>query len=148
MLHHFTFILFKLKLVQPSEDTFRFWVSTKAVTKIEYALIHGNYKTRQLAAEALKYSGRPSSIPILLNATNDKIHKVSIAALNTLETLECDDELVLNIIKKRFNWLKEIGNKDLKRQVKKDKKHNIYRWKRASKESFDRVKEQLKKPIR
>lgn len=124
------------------------WRDVNAVDKIEYALKHGNYKTRQLAAEALEQIGRPSSIPILLNAMNDKIQKVSIAALNALEALGCNDDLVISITRKRFNWVKELRDKEENRKVKKDKKHNIYRWKRASKESFDRVKEQLKKPMR
>ncbi|MBC3847338.1 HEAT repeat domain-containing protein [Winogradskyella echinorum] len=137
-----------MKLIQPSENTIMDWRDVNAVDKIEYALKHGNYKTRQLAAEALEQIGRPSSIPILLNAMNDKIQKVSIAALNALEALGCNDDLVISITRKRFNWVKELRDKEENRKVKKDKKHNIYRWKRASKESFDRVKEQLKKPMR
>jgi Na+/phosphate symporter len=137
-----------MKLTQPSEDTITDWKDVYAINKLEYALVHGNYKTRQLAAEALEQVGRPSSVPILLNAMNDKIQKVSIAALNALEALGCNDDLVISITRKRFNWVKELRDKEEKRKVKKDKKHNIYRWKRASKESFDRVKEQLKKPMR
>jgi Na+/phosphate symporter len=137
-----------MKLTQPSEDTITDWKDVYAINKLEYTLVHGNYKTRQLAAEALEQVGRPSSIPILLNAMNDKIQKVSIAALNALEALGCNDDLVISITRKRFNWVKELRDKEEKRKVKKDKKHNIYRWKRASKESFDRVKEQLKKPMR
>ena len=148
MAHSFTYILFKMKLTQPSEDTITDWKDVYAINKLEYTLVHGNYKTRQLAAEALEQVGRPSSIPILLNAMNDKIQKVSIAALNALEALGCNDDLVISITRKRFNWVKELRDKEEKRKVKKDKKHNIYRWKRASKESFDRVKEQLKKPMR
>lgn len=124
------------------------WMYVNAVDKLEYTLKHGNYKTRQLAAEALEQVGKPSSIPVLLNAMNDKIQKVSIAALNALEALGCNDDLVISITRKRFNWVKELRDKEEKRNAKKDKKHHIYRWKRASKQSFDRVKEQLKKPIR
>lgn len=148
MAHSFAYLFFKMKLIQPSENTIMDWRDVNAVDKIEYALKHGNYKTRQLAAEALEQIGRPSSIPILLNAINDKIQKVSIAALNALEALGCNDDLVISITRKRFNWLKELRDKEENRKVKKDKKHNIYRWKRASKDSFDRVKEQLKKPMR
>ena len=148
MLHQLTYTFFKLRLTQPSERTIMYWVNTNAVVKLEYALRHGNYKTRQLAAEGLERVGRPSSIPVLLHAMNDKIQNVSIAALNTLEALGCRDELVISITSKRFNWVKEIRDKAEKRKITKDKKHNIYRWKRASKQSFDRVKAQLKKPIR
>ena len=148
MLHQFTYRLFQLKLIQPTEDTILYWIDTYAFNKLEYALKHGNYKTRQLAAEGLEHIGRPSSIPILLIAINDRIQNVSIAALNALETLGCTDELVISITRKRFNWVKEIRDKEEKQNVKKDKKHNIYRWKRASKKSFDRVKAQLKKPMR
>lgn len=125
-----------------------YWNDAKQVTKLEYALKHGNYKTQKLAAEALEYAGKPSSIPVLLNAMNDKIQNVSIAALNALEALGCTDDLIVSITKKRFNWVKDIRDKEAKRSVKKDKKYTIYRWKRASKQSFDRVKAQLKKPMR
>jgi len=103
MLHQFTYTFFKLKFLEPSENTILYWIDTHAVDKLEYALKHGNYKTRQLAAEALEQVGKPSSIPVLLNAMNDKIQKVSIAALNALESLGCTDDLVISITRKRFN---------------------------------------------
>lgn len=148
MLHQLTYTLFKLRLTQPSERTIKLWIKAHAVLKLEYALKHGNYKTRQLAAEGLEHVGKPSSIPVLLNAINDKIQNVSIAALNALEALGCTDDLVISITNKRFNWFKTIRDKEEKRHVKKDKKYNIYRWERASKKSFDLVKARLNKPIR
>ena len=148
MLHQFTYTLFKLKLIQPSENTITYWINANAVTKLEYALKHGNYKTRKSSVEALEHVGKPSSIPILLNAMNDKIQNVSIAALNALEAWGCTDDLFISITRKRFNWVKEIRDKEEKSKVKKDKKYNIHRWERASKTSFELVKERLKKPIR
>lgn len=148
MPYSFSYLLFKLKLIQPSEDTISGWMHVNAVNKLEYALKHGNYKTRQLAAEALEHVGRPSSVPILLHAMNDKIQNVSIAALNALETLGCNDELVISITRKRFNWVKEIREKKEKQDGQPHKKHNIYRWERTSKKNFEMVKERLKRPIR
>ncbi|GAA3610165.1 HEAT repeat domain-containing protein [Flavivirga amylovorans] len=148
MIQGIKYILIKLKLIQPSERDIQIWVSTKRVKRIEYALEHGNYKTRKLAAEALGETGYTSSIPILFKAINDNVHNVSIAALNALETIGCDDELETTIIKKRFNWVKSKREKDAKLEANKGKKYTIYRWERASKKSFDRVKEQLKRPMR
>ena len=148
MLHHITYLLFKLNLIQPSERIIILWMDTLDVEKLEYALKHGNYNTRKLAAEALEHAGKCSSVPVLLHAINDKVQNVSIAALNALEALGCNDELVISITKKRFNWVKEIRDKKEKREANKGKKHKIYRWERASKKSLDRVKEQLKRPIR
>lgn len=148
MLHHITYLLFKINVVQPSEKTINFWMGAKDVYKLEYALKHGNYVTRKLAAEALEYAGQCSSVPVLLQAINDKVQNVSIAALNTLEALGCGDDLVISITKKRFNWVKELRDKATKQEANKDKKYNIYRWERASKKSFERVKEQLKRPMR
>ena len=65
MIHQFTYRLFKLKLIQPSDNTITHWLDTHAVKKLEYALRHGNYNTRQLAAEGLEKIGKPSSIPVL-----------------------------------------------------------------------------------
>ncbi len=148
MLHLITYLLFKLNLVQPSARTIRFWMYTDEVEKLEYTLKHGNYKTRKLAAEALEHVGQCSSVPVLLNAINDKVQNVSIAALNTLEALGCNDELVISITRKRFSWVKQMRDKESKREANKAKKYKIYRWERASKKSFDRVKEQLKRPMR
>ncbi|MFS4482166.1 HEAT repeat domain-containing protein [Hyunsoonleella sp. 2307UL5-6] len=148
MLHNIKYILFRLSVVQPSENTINFWTDTKDVGKLEYALKHGNYTTRKLAAEALEHAGQCSSVPVLLHAINDTVQNVSIAALNTLEALGCGDDLVISITKKRFNWVKTLRDKEAKQYANKDKKHTIYRWERASKKSFDRVKEQLKRPMR
>ncbi|GGD26413.1 HEAT repeat domain-containing protein [Hyunsoonleella pacifica] len=148
MLHHITYLLFKLNVVQPSETIIDSWMEHKDVLKLEYALKHGNYHTRKLAAEALAHAGQCSSVPVLLHAMNDKVQNVSIAALNTLEALGCGDDLIISITKKRFNWVKEIRDKEAKQIANKDKKYTIYRWERASKKSFERVKEQLKRPMR
>lgn len=148
MLFKISYILFKLKLVQPSSRTIRFWMHTDEIEKLEYALKNGNYKTRKLAADALGITGYSSSIPVLFEAINDNVQNVSIAALNTLESIGCEDEFGSTIIKKRFNWLKRKRESDKKREANKGKKYKIYRWERASKKSFDRVKEQLKRPIR
>lgn len=148
MFYPLTYLFFKMKLIQPSKDAIMYWMHTKAINKLEYALTHGNYKTRQFAAEALEQVGNSSSIPVLLNAINDKIHKVSIAALNALETLGHNEELIIAITKRRFKWFKDIGIKDAKQHTKKEQKYNIYRWERTSKKNFEMVKERLKRPIR
>ncbi|MFI1745415.1 HEAT repeat domain-containing protein [Thalassobellus sediminis] len=148
MLYQITYILFKLKLIQPSESTINFWMQNNDVEKLEYALKFGNYKTRQLAAEALEQIGKPSSIPALLIAIRDKVQNVSIAALNALESIGYEDDIIKTVIKKRFNWVTQMRETAKKREVNKEKKHTIYKWERASKKSFERVKEQLKRPMR
>ncbi len=148
MLHQITYILFKLKLIEPSINTIEIWKRREKVLKLEYALKFGNYNTRKHAADALGELSYHSSIPVLFEAINDKIQKVSIAALNALDIIGCEEELGATIIKKRFNWLKEKRESDKNRDANKGKKYKIYRWERASKKSFDRVKEQLKRPMR
>lgn len=148
MFYQFSYLLFKMRLSQPSKKAIDYWVDKNAVNKLEYALTHGNYKTRQLAAEALEFVGQPSTIPVLLIAIDDKIKNVSIAALNTLEQLQNSNELIKVIVRKRFNWLKNLRDKEERQKSAKVKKHNIYRWERASKKSFEMVKERLKRPIR
>ncbi|MEL0457020.1 HEAT repeat domain-containing protein [Flavobacteriaceae bacterium SZ-1-7] len=147
MLHQITYLLFKLKLVQPSESTLNFWTYYGHVEKLEYAVTNGNYKTRKWAAEGLEVVGQPSSIPVLLKCIDDKVQNVSIAALNALESIGAEDELIKTITKKRFYWVKQVQDRKAKYEANKNKKYNIYRWERASKKSFDRVKEQLKRPI-
>lgn len=148
MFYQITFLLFRLNLIQPSENAIRFWMQTDRVEELEYALKFGNYKTRELAANALGVTGYHSSIPVLFEAINDKIKNVSIAALNALEQIGCEDELGTTIIRKRFNWVKEKLESDKKREANKGRTYKIYRWERASKKSFERVKEQLKRPMR
>ncbi|WP_242134623.1 HEAT repeat domain-containing protein [Aestuariivivens marinum] len=148
MLLQIKYLLFKLKLIQPSEKTISLWMYTQQVEKLEYALAFGNYKTRKLAAEALGVVGKSSSIPVLLKAINDNVHNVSVAALNTLEIVGKKDNLIQLIVKKRFDWMRKIRESNAKYETNKNKKYKIFRWDRASKKSFDRVKEQLKRPIR
>lgn len=148
MLHHITYLLFKMNVLQPSQNTIDFWMDAKDVSKLEYALKHGNYNTRKLAAEALEHTGQCSSVPALMHAINDKVQNVSIAALNALEALGCGEDLVVSITRKRFNWVKEARDRTAKQEANKDKNYNIYRWERASKKSFEIVKERLKRPIR
>lgn len=148
MLHQITYLFFKLKFIQPPKRIIDYWTDTNNAKKLEYALKHGNYKTRKLAAEALQHVGQCSSVPALMHAINDNVQNVSIAALNTLESLGCNDELIVSITRKRFSWVKELRDKEIKREANKGKKYTIYRWERASKKSFDRVKEQLKRPMR
>ncbi|AUP80447.1 HEAT repeat domain-containing protein [Flavivirga eckloniae] len=148
MLQNIKYILIKLKLIQPSAQDIHKWTKAKQAEKLEYVLEHGNYKTRKLAAEALGEIGYSSSIPILFRAINDNVHNVSIAALNALEMIGCTDELGTTIINKRFNWVKNKREKEAKREANKNKKYKIYVWERSSKKSFERVKEQLKRPMR
>ena len=148
MLHHIKYLLLKFNITQPSDNDIYDWMQYNYVNRIEYALEHGNYKTRKLAAEALGNLGAHSSIPVLFRSIDDKVQNVSIAALNALEQIGCKDELGATLIKKRFDWVREHRDKKAKQEANKGKKYNIYRWERASKKSFERVKEQLKKPIR
>ena len=142
------YLLFKLKLIQLSEKDFVHFISNDDIEKVEYALKHGNYTTRKLAAETLEIIGDESSVPILLDAMNDKIQIVSIAALNALEAINFDDEFSTSIIKKRFEWVKQLRDSQEKFEESKGRKYGIYRWERTSKKNFEMVKERLKKPIR
>jgi hypothetical protein len=148
MILPFSYLLFKLKVIQPSERMIGLWQNAFAINKLEYALINGNYKTRQLAAEALEIVGEASSIPLLIKASNDRIHKVSIAALNALEAIGYNDQLIISITHKRFKWFESIQRKEEQLKEKKQRKYNIYKWERSSKKSFEMVKERLKRPIR
>lgn len=150
MLREFKYYLIRLKLARPSVRDIAVWKNNDQVLRIEYALLHGNYKIREAAANALGELGYESSIPVLLQYMDDNIQNVSIATLNALEKINFEDELSKTLISKRFNWVKLQREKAAmaKANAQKQKKHNIYRWERSSKKSFDRVKEQLKKPIR
>jgi hypothetical protein len=83
-----------------------------------------------------------------MHAMSDKVQNVSIAALNALEKISKEEELIKTIVNKRFNWVTYINERKAKYEANKNKRYTIYRWERTSKKSFDRVKEQLKKPIR
>ncbi|MEM1001330.1 MAG: HEAT repeat domain-containing protein [Bacteroidota bacterium] len=148
MYNQIIFLLFKLKLLQPSKNRIDIWTYSGETEKLETALIHGNYRTRELAARGLSIAGKSSSKPVLLAAISDPVHKVSIAAMNTLETLDQKKELIKPISNKRLDWFKYYSNKNKDSKEKKKGKHNIYRWERTSKKNFELVKERLKRPIR
>jgi len=142
------YYLFRLRLTQLSERDFSELIDHYEIQKIEYALKKGNYRTRRLAAQALELIGDESSVPYLLKAMNDKVQNVSIAALNALEAINVNDELTLSIIKKRFDWVRELREKKEKFEASKGQKSNIYKWERTTKKNFEMVKERLKSPIR
>lgn len=142
------YYLFRLRLAQLSERDFSELIYHYEIRKVEYVLKKGNYKTRRLAAQALEIIGNESSVPYLLNAMNDKVHNVSVAALNALEAINIDDALTTSIIKKRFDWIRELREKNEKFEASKGQKFNIYRWERTSKKNFEMVKERLKQSIR
>ena len=141
------YLLFRLKLLQLSEKDFVHFIRNDSIEKVEYALKHGNYNTRKLAAETLEIIGDESSIPFLLDAMNDKIQIVSFAALNVLEAINFENELSTSIIKKRFEWVKQLRDSQEKFEESKRTEYGIYRWERTSKKNFEMVKERLKKPI-
>ncbi len=70
-----------------------------------------------------------------------------MSTLNALENIYGNDNLIKTIISKRFNWANKSRQNEAKQEANKNKKHDIYRWKRTSKESFGRIKEQLKRPM-
>ena len=146
LLSNVRYILFRLNVLKPSEDTINLWTYNKDSRKLKYILQNGDFKTRALAANALSFIGDYSAIPLLLNSIDDKIQNVSIAALNALEDLDNNKKTITLIYKKRFEWLKLSREKE-NRKVKK-RKRNIYKWERSSKKSFEMVKERLKRPIR
>lgn len=148
MAHSFSYLLFKLNFLQPSKATILDWKNVNAIDKLEYALQHGNYKTRQWAAEALEHVGTSSSVPILLDAIHDKIQNVSIAALNALENIACTNELIILITRKRFNWVNKIRKREERQNNKIPKNYNVRRRERSSKKTFEMAKERLKRPIR
>lgn len=148
MYYKIVYLLFKLKMIEPSQHAMSFWEKNTQVKKLEFALIHGHYNTRLMAANALGDIGSPSSIPVLLKRIDDKVQNVSIAVLNALEGFEQSNNFIKIIIKKRFNWANKVREANAKYETNKNKKYTIYRWERASKKSFDRVKEQLKRPMR
>ncbi len=148
MLYRISFILLQLHLRQPSKQAINFWLKRYDIPKLEYALKHGNYRTRRWAAEAIAHTSNSSSIPVLLQAINDKVQNVSVAALNALETIGISQDVMRTITKKRFYWLQKRRERQAKQAASSTKSYTIYRWERASKASFDRVKEQLKRPMR
>ena len=149
MLYTIAFLLLKTTRFQPSQNAITYWLNTGAAKKLEYALTYGNYRTRRLAAEALEQAGTVASIPALLVAMNDKVPNVSVAALNALERLANEDySLLKTVVRKRFYWVNKRRERLAKQAANASKRYTIYRWERASKKSFERVKEQLKRPIR
>ena len=148
MLQQLRNILIRFKFLKPSAKDIAAWQRSGDVIILEHTLTHGYYKARELAANALGELGNPSSVPVLFKAIDDNIKNVSIAALNALDAIGHQDDIGRSIINKRFNWIKKERERQEKIDANKGKSYKIYRWERSSKKSFDRVKEQLKKPIR
>ena len=142
----FKFILFKLKLRSLSENDILLLEANKHIDKLEYALTNGNYKVRKLSAQALGHVGQASSIPYLFIAIQDKVHNVSLAALDALDRLDDNKELKPLIVGKRFEWMKSINEKEAKFEANRGKKYKTYKWKRKYNNVSEKVKATIKIP--
>ena len=142
-----TFLLIRLNWLTPSQSLIERFQHNNDSEILQCLLRNGSYKTRPIAAKALADIEDHTSIPLLLEAIHDNIHHVSIDALNALECLDVAKETKRIVNRKRFHWAKLFNNKS-KESKKPKAKSNIYRWERASKKSFEMVKDRLKRPIR
>ena len=140
------FILLKSKIFPVRKKHVQVWSKKGDLDKIHWALKHGNYSVRGIAARSVERIGCHTSIPHLIEAINEKVYVVAIHILNALESIDIELNHTSLIYKKRFKWAKIKYKMNQKRHTK--RKYNIYRWERTSKKNFELVKERLKRPIR
>ncbi len=136
----------KSKVLPINETHILLWSKRNDLKKLHWALKHGNYQIRAKVAKTLEQIGSKMSLPILVKSVNDKVFNVSISVLNALETIDTEFKYTSLIYLRRFKWA--TLKQKTQNKVKTNKKHNIYRWERSSKKSFEIVKERLKRPIR
>lgn len=144
MLLFIKYILFKFKLRSLSEADILHLEANNYVDRLEYALANGNFKVRKLAAEALGHVGQASSIPYLFIAIQDKVHNVSLAALDALDRLDDNKELKPLIVGKRFQWMKSINEKEAAFETNRSKKYKIHKWKRKYANVSEKVRATIK----
>ncbi len=124
------------------------WTKKRNIDKLEYAVKHGLFNIRKKAVEGLGKIGTEDCIPILKTALDDKIEIVSMTAINMLEKNALTKGLETIIENKRDYWSKRNLEEAQKLKNKRVKLINQRHWKRTSKETFENLKERLKRPIR
>lgn len=124
------------------------WKSNQQVDNLELALKVGDFKIRKQAIEALIDLNSQGSIPLILNAIDDKIPLVSMAAIEVINRLGVDQEIE-NRIKAKLEYWNQKSEVELEKRKNFTirKKPEIRHNERTSKITYENMKEMIKKPM-
>lgn len=144
-MNKFTEILIRLGILKLSTDRIEQWAAKGCIDAIEFSLEHGMFSVREKAALELGKLKSKSSVPVLVQAMDDNIKIVSLAAMSAIEAIDSAGDFRDKIEAKRAYWAKlEVQKKQKK---SKRKAPSTRKWERKSKQTFDNMKQMLKKPM-
>ena len=139
-------LLYSAKILRLSLHKVRKWKESRNVSRLEYALKHGQYDVREEAVKALAELG---SVSGLREAIDDPVKRVSFAAMQALEQWEPAPDVQQAIESKKAYWAKKDRwqQQKLERLKQKKKTGDILKWDRTSTKTLDNLKQMLKKPM-
>ena len=127
------------------------WISNGQIVNLEFALQIGNFKIRQQVLAALGELKSETSTELIVKSIDDKVKIVSLAAIAALAALEQigSNSEAKKVINKKIEYWKE------KDRIEKERRKNfthrtnsdIPSWERTSKETYENMKEMIKKPM-
>jgi HEAT repeat protein len=145
----FTHLLLQSGIMRLSVQNIDKWTRTKSCEKLRYALLHGPYKVRQKAADGLGLLKAEAAIPGLLLALDDRVKMVSMAAMTALAQISHSSEIQDRIQARKDGWVQKAQEERLTSESVRKTKHasTASKWERPSKQTFQNVKQLLKKPM-
>lgn len=139
-------IIFKLRLLRLSVRRVNRWIQNRRIDLLEYALKNGMFDVRKRAVEGLLELESTSSLPLLVDAIDDKIMVVSLAAMDAIEILDVTGSHQMRILGKRAYWV-ERERLEHETAARKISPYEIHKWNRPSGQTRENLRKMLQKPM-
>jgi HEAT repeat protein len=145
-MNNLTRILYSAQILRLRVDKVAVWKERREVAMLAYALRLGLYDVRLKAVEALGEIESGESVPVLLDALEDKVEKVMLAAATALRRIGTTPEIEAKITA-TLERRERIKEAIAERRRNKKKYVDIPKWDRPSKKTLENLKQMLKKPM-
>lgn len=143
-----TRILFSIGLLNLTLSKVDRWKNRRSTDRLEYVVQHGVYNVRERAIQALGELESRTSIPLLIDALDDRVRTVAIAAANALKRLGTTTEVDQKIAETMKMWTRRQQERSTRLENSlKNKGNSAARWDRPSRKTLENVKEMLRKPM-
>jgi hypothetical protein len=142
-----TKILLDLRLIRFTANRLKNWRIEGNIELLDYALKQGSYDIRKIAIHEIVNLESSDAYDLLINTINDRIRIVSLTAIESLKKIGIKPEHSRMIEQKINYWkYKEIEEQENLKKRNANQKNEVH-WERKSNETFENVKQMLKRPM-
>jgi|GEM_PF-5651833 len=124
------------------------WIEDKKVAELEYALLHGTYQIRVQSVQGLSSLRSKTSLPLVIAALDDVVKPVSLAAMDAIEVIGSNSDLIQMVQDKREFWRKkELKEKESAKLFLTKRIPKSYSPERGTKKTLEHLRNMLRKPM-